>query len=309
MPGKIADGEMAEFRFNSSGYRSDVEFGPKSPGTYRIVIIGSSIVLGARVPIEDTFATRLAEDLSLRTGRKIAIYNLGIAGAGGYPPIVALRFKDALAAKPDLILWVLTSWNIKNVSKLMPARSVGGGNPVTLGYILRRSRTNLMMHFIEYQSQSLYVSDYLRSGDDEVGHLRIEPSAEWKNRMLQFDSSDADIEGRVRAAGVPLVTAFVPLHGEAAMILMGKWPAGYDPYRLSNELRAIVTSHGGTYIDILPDVRSAPSLQQGYFPVEGHPNAKGHAIISSLLAKELTSGSVPALRTAHPSPVAQEQGR
>jgi hypothetical protein len=85
---------------------------------------------------------------------------------------------------------------------------------------------------------------------------------------------------------------------QAAILSTGSWPAGYDPYKLGNELRTITTSHGGIYIDILPGFREIPNSEQLYFPVDGHPTADGHAVISSLLAKELTNGSIPALKTA-----------
>jgi hypothetical protein len=79
---------------------------------------------------------------------------------------------------------------------------------------------------------------------------------------------------------------------------MGEWRPEFDPFKLGNELRSIITSHGGIYIDILPDFRNIPNPEQGYYPVEGHLNGRGHAIIARLLAKELTIGAVPALRVS-----------
>jgi len=38
--------------------------------------------------------------------------------------------------------------------------------------------------------------------------------------------------------------------------------AGHDPYKLSDEVRSIVVSHGGTYADILPDYRGVPNPEQ-----------------------------------------------
>jgi hypothetical protein len=86
------------------------------------------------------------------------------------------------------------------------------------------------------------------------------------------------------------------------MISVGEWPADYDPYKLDEEVRAIIESHGGIYIDILPDFRAVPNPERHYFPVDGHPDAAGHAMIAGMLAKELTSGAVPALKA---SPVSQ----
>jgi hypothetical protein len=119
---------------------------------------------------------------------------------------------------------------------------------------------------------------------------------EWQRHLADYDPYAADIEGRARAAGVPLVAVLVPERAQAAMISMGDWPVGYNPFRLGDEVRSIVASHGGIYIDILPGYRDIPNPERGYFPADGHPNAEGHRIISGLLAKALTSGAVPALQ-------------
>jgi hypothetical protein len=135
-----------------------------------------------------------------------------------------------------------------------------------------------------------------------MGYLLARPSDKWEGRLRMFDSDDAEIARQARAAGVPLVSVLVPMRPQAAILSTGSWPAGYDPYKLGNELRTITTSHGGIYLDIFPGFREIPNSEQFYFPVDGHPNADGHAIISRLLAKELTNGSIPALKTATPPP-------
>jgi hypothetical protein len=316
---KIPEGKLTEYRFNSSGYRSDTEFGPKLPVTFRIVVIGSSFVVGARVSIEEAFATRLSPELSQMSGRKVEIVNLGMAGAGGYPSVVDLRFKDALALKPDMILRIVTPWDIQNQLATIPTSdritSPAAQKSRIAEFILsvfdQRWQAAFMLRHLLYETQSQYVKSFLMGGDSHynTGFLRAEPNAEWKKLLLRFDSSDADVEKRVKAAGVPLVAVFLPLRVQAAMISMGEWPAEFDPFKLDNELRPIITGHGGIYIDILPDFRNIPNPEQGYYPVEGHLNARGHMIIARLLAKELTSGAVPALRVSAQPQAAQEYGK
>jgi hypothetical protein len=93
------------------------------------------------------------------------------------------------------------------------------------------------------------------------------------------------------------------------MISMNEWPPGYDPFKLDNELRSIIERHGGIYVDILPDLRAIPNPERGFYRVEGHPNALGHALISNLLAKGLTGGAVPALAVVGPPKPGLDQGR
>jgi hypothetical protein len=110
-------------------------------------------------------------------------------------------------------------------------------------------------------------------------------------------------------AGVPLVAVFVPNRVQAAMISKGDWPAGYDPFKLENEVRNNVVSDGGQFIDILPDYRDIPSPERNFFPVDGHPDADGQATIFRFLIKELTNGPVPELKASTSPDIAMEPGK
>ena len=171
-----------------------------------------------------------------------------------------------------------------------------------------KSATGFLLQEFVYQSQYQYVEAYLRKGDSEAGFLQSEPSAEWRNYLQYLDIYAAKLEEMAKASGVPLAVVFVPNRAQAALISMGHWPPGLSPYKLGAELRSIVVSHGGTYIDILPEFRNIPNPEQYYYPVDGHPNARGHALLARLLASELANG-VPALKPAVQLPNALEQVR
>ncbi len=53
--GKIPEGPWITYRYNECGYRSENSCGPKSPGTMRIVILGSSMSQALHVPSEAAF--------------------------------------------------------------------------------------------------------------------------------------------------------------------------------------------------------------------------------------------------------------
>jgi hypothetical protein len=157
-------------------------------------------------------------------------------------------------------------------------------------FAFRHTRTATMLNHFLYSSQSQFVKASLMSGE-----YLAEPSLERRKRLKEFDESAASIGAQAADAGVPLVAVLMPDHAETAMILMDELPPGIDPNRLDQDVRTIVTSHGATYVDLFPEVRSQPDLQHGFFPSEGHPNAVGHAIFTDLLARGLMSGVVPAL--------------
>jgi hypothetical protein len=334
---KLPDGELTEYRFNSCGHRAGMECGLKTPGTYRIVMLGSSIATGMRVPREETFAALLPAELSQRTGRNVELYNEGMPWRS--PSVIALHFDEVLATKPDMVLWVLSPTDIWNDSLLSshhpesspvpdskasaPGRTAGlvlaalyrvmvafaqRSVPDVVRNLWDRRETGFLLRHYLYESQSQYVMSYLMRARD-VEYLRVEPSEEWQTHVQQLDGITAEVEARARAADVPLVAVLVPERAQAAMISMGEWPTGFDPYKLDNELRSMVISHGGTYIDILPALRHILNPEKGYFSVDGHPDAHGHAMISGLLATELTSGAVPALKVATRSQAASGQGR
>jgi hypothetical protein len=65
---KTMENRPIQYRFNSSGYRSDLEFGRKPAGAYRIVMVGSSTAMGFGVPNDKSLAALLPKELSRRTG-------------------------------------------------------------------------------------------------------------------------------------------------------------------------------------------------------------------------------------------------
>jgi hypothetical protein len=328
-----------EYRFNRRGHRAGAELSPKPPGVYRIVLIGSSFSQGLFVPREKTFAALLPAELSLETGRKVEVYNEATGGkfrGGPFPSQNSARhFDEVLAAQPDLVLWVITPNDVMNAGAKENADSPNSGalqrDPQsasakprswwnkftasiatgTFGERLRsrweETRTSMVLKhlLIASEGQDEYIQSYLREGDN-ANSLKTVPDAKWQLQMQYFDAELAEIAGLAKNAGLPLVAVFVPNRAQAAMIAKGDWQAGYDPFKLENDVRASIVSHGGHFIDILPDYRGVPSPERDYFPVDGHPNADGQAIISRFLAKELTSGAVPELKASANPDIAME---
>jgi hypothetical protein len=318
---KIPESELFEYRFNSSGFRANEDFRPKPPGTFRIVMIGTSFTMGMRVPNEKTLAALLPLGLSRRTGLKVELYNEAMPQTTA--DSVASHFDKVRMVEPDLLLWVLSpgdvsatrevhltpipdsgsSYLVRAWHHLVAAYSVGSSMDV-VRYAFRHTRTSTLISNLLYSDQSQYVRASLQLSD-----YLAEPGAARKEQLKRFDAGAARLEAQAMNAGVPLVAVLLPDHAEAAMISMQEWPTGVDPYRLDRDLRSIVTSHGGTYIDIFPDIRNEPNLPLGYFSVDGHPNALGHAILSELLSQELTSGAIPALRANAQPHRGFEQGK
>ena len=329
---------VAEYKFNSRGHRAGGELEPKKPGTYRIVLIGSSMTMGLFVPREKTFAALLPEELSQQTGRKIDLYNEAPGGkfrGGTYPTRdSASKFGEVLAAQPDLVLWTITPWDAVNAgynpdgpvatqpaaqqaAPPAPSGLLGkleaawakGNFAARFNYRWEQTRTSVALKhlLLKNDSQEEYVNSYI-GNEGNGGFMRAELGPDWKRQLQYFDADVTEIQAKAKAAGVPFVAVLIPNRAQAAMIANGNWPKGYDPYRLDQELRKVIERNGGTYLDILPYYRNIAAPEQNYFPVDGHPDAKGHAVVAELLTKELTKGVIPALN-ANPASAQTAEGK
>ena len=332
---------QAEYKFNSRGHRAGTELTPKAPGTYRIVLIGSSMTQGLFVPREKTFAALLPAELSEDTGRKVEVYNEATGGkfrGGPYPTQNSpQQFGQVLAAQPDLVLWVITPTDIINAEANASAEPATGGvlpstapsttasaeprhlwNKITaaisngtFGDRLKarweETRTSVVLKhlLIASESQDEYIRSFISNGAN-ANFLKITPDSNWHVQQQNFEIELNGITGSAKSAGIPLVAAFVPNRPLAAMLSRGDWPSGYNPFKVDCEVRQSILQHGGSFIDILGDYRRVPGPERDYFPVDGHPDAAGHATIARLISRELTSGKVPELKASTPRDVAPE---
>lgn len=316
---RLSEGTLVEYRLNGCGHRTSLDCRSKPAGAYRIVLFGSSFVFGLGVPIESTFAELLAVQLSHQTGRKIEVYNAGTLF--GFQTNADLRSDEILAAHPDMILWMIGARDVRAASENLTAasnefslterqmsyrakvweslKSAFAANSLSQAFraISKKSRAVFLAQHLVYQSQGLYVKSYLQGGEDG-GAFQLQPSQEWQGFTKHFESYAAKIESRANSAGIPLVAVMVPERVQAAMISMGASPTGYSPFKLDNELRNIITSHGGTYLEILSDFRNVPNPERNYLPVDSHATAAGDILISGFLATALTGGAIPALKDA-----------
>jgi hypothetical protein len=319
---KMAEGEPTENRFNSCGHRAGMECGTKPSGVYRIVMIGTSMPMGLRVPREKTFAASLPLDLSRRTGDKVELYNEALPYKT--PDVWADHFQEVLQAQPDMVLMALSPHDLDlhggrvmiprelNLSFGMRAwhhvkatfgkRSFSG----TIQYAFHHTRTATLLLNALYSDPRQFVKSSLMASDDNMGYLRDDWSPKWQEKLKVFDGDVARFETEMTAAGVPVVVVMLPTHVQADMVTLGEWPKGFDPYKLNQVVRSIATKHGATYIDILPDIRNEQSIQKGYYSLDVHANPLGNAILSRALAKELTSGAVAKLNVATPPAAVME---
>ena len=277
------------------------------------------MAMGARVQREHSLAALLPQDLSRALGREVQLYNASLEWS--YSHNTALRFKEVLAAEPDMVLWIVTPGDIEKAPEVVvvgnsdtilkgdgglaqkawqrvkvavAAKSVGPA----LADVFGASRTSLLLrHYVyRYESPSRYLQSFCGADDLINGSLRAQFSPHWRELMQQVDSDAADMAARAHAAGVPFVATMLPSMPQAFMISAGHWPSNFDPFEVDRDVHTMVESHGGTFVDFLPDLSNVVDPAQYYFPVDQHPNDAGQALLAALLAKHLIAGAVPGLK-------------
>ncbi len=98
---------------NSAGLRDREHSLEKSPGTFRIAILGDSYMEALQLPIKQTFWARIEQELSgcpSLDARQIEVVNFGVSGYSTVQELLVLRHKVP-PYTPDLVLLALFTGN------------------------------------------------------------------------------------------------------------------------------------------------------------------------------------------------------
>ncbi|MGA3159891.1 MAG: SGNH/GDSL hydrolase family protein [Terracidiphilus sp.] len=227
------------------------------------------------VPYADTFAALLPAELSQATGRKVDMQNLPT----GSPYFTHREFQDALALKPDTILWVLTSNDMNSViSFRFPTRA-----PSLLDRIRKNLRSPILLENLMLQSPAQTVMQYAKGTVNES--VMVNPSSAWQAQLKELDAMIGDLAVQAEGNGAKLVLAYIPERPVAIMLTMHEHPAGMDPWKPGRDVEAMARRHGAVYIDLESALSRFTAPGTLYYPVEGHLNAKGQAFFAPYLAQ------------------------
>ncbi|HEY9868926.1 MAG TPA: SGNH/GDSL hydrolase family protein [Candidatus Obscuribacterales bacterium] len=136
----------AQSYLNEDGMREPGLTVSKPPGTYRIALLGDSMVEGFQVPIEDTFGQILQRRLSGHARPAVQVLNFGTSGYSTAQQYLQLK-KQVLKYHPDLVVvcynsrdmfenWTPADEVITNVRPM--ALHLPGGKLVVHSYYVQR---------------------------------------------------------------------------------------------------------------------------------------------------------------------------
>jgi hypothetical protein len=308
---KMAEGPEVEYAFNDCGYRTKESCRGRPAQTLRLALLGSSTAEGLGVPYDQIFAARASKELSALCGKSVEFQNLG---APGYSLLDSyLETDEALALRPDLVMLAIIPFDIE--ADVEPSQLANRFNPEMLARIGSatqaepRSLVGKMNRFVRavgsdsravlaaqdllFQNQATYIDLYLRLGD-KADFLRSRLTPSWKKHLADLELLLGEMAQKIHAAGIPFVLVLGPVRAQAILLEAANRPSGIDPYALAQRVAAIAARHGVAFVDVLDEFRNDKKPEKSFYTVDGHPNARGHAMFARAIERRLTEGDFPA---------------
>jgi hypothetical protein len=298
---KIAEGPWTTNNYNECGYFSVTSCKTKPASAVRIVILGSSIGEGIRVPYEQTFFSLVSGALSRKCNRSIDVQNLCVEKL--YPTQVLRRVKEAIELKPDVILFILCPGDVAKAQALAERNNVAPGSSVAPNSASVLVKFKIWLKRMSLESRSVLLAQhFLLQNKDVLLRLHLvfgdkieQPHAPgWQQRFTDLDRIVGNMAGQLRSAGVPLILVSVPSRPQAAMLGLRQLPPDVDPFAFGRQIDMIAAKHGAGYVDISEAFSHIPDSEDLFYVVDGHPTAEGQKVIAQYIEQKLQDGSVPA---------------
>jgi hypothetical protein len=295
---KVFESPWVEHKFNECGYRTPESCGPKRAGTIRVALMGASVAEGYLIPYKDTFAAQASRLLSEQSGRKVEIQNLAVEGCG--PLFVCRRMGEALALKPDLVLWILSPYDLEQdiPSELLSRRNdlapiekaKTPAAPMSLAKKLQiavaDSRTLFAAQHLAFQNQDLYIKLYLMQAE-RAGFLTKPLPPRWLKRAADLDVLLGDMAEKTRRSGVPFAVAVAPQRAQSALASMRVRPPHIDPYVFEKTIEEIAFRHRVITLPVLSEFGSLSNPETLYYPVDGHLSGEGQTVLARAVVRGL----------------------
>lgn len=298
--------------FNSAGFRDRERSVAKAPDTFRVLLLGDSMIAGIHVPESEGIAAVLERELARRAakGRTIEVVNAGIDGYGQAQQLRLFR-GELWRLEPDLVLAGIYLGNDLADNWL----HAGSYNH----YLARRCGRP----YTELRDGTLVDLDGgapLRPGGDPLFRL----SAFYANFVarpkrephpLGFDQWDVfepvakpgveaawtllrrllvELRREVESRGVPLVYVLTPDKESVGQPPGFPTPRPLDSFDHAgawSRLRSLLEEDGHRYVDLAPRLREQirSTGERPYYRINTHWNAVGNAIAGEEMAAWLAS--------------------
>jgi hypothetical protein len=261
------------FETNAFGMRDDPVAIEKTPGTFRIAVLGSSMDMGWGVRDHDTYLNRLERWLESHSaldsryhGRHFEVLNFAVAAYSPMQRLETLRRK-VIDFRPDLVIYSATTLD----TRLMEI------------HLCEMFRKNIDLKY-----------DFLREGTALAEIVQDDVRTDWQGRLINkdrlktklrpfywalYDTALGAIAAECRAVNVPLTMVIIPR--------VGKADAPSARAESVARLKAITARHGLTVFDLSDAFDFIDPVSLEIAAWDDHPNAIGHHRLFVALARAI----------------------
>jgi hypothetical protein len=293
---KIPEGPWVENHYNDCGLQSSFPCRPKPPGDLRIAILGSSAAVGYMVPYETSYGAGLERILSKECGRTVQVQNLAVAGA--HLTDVAQRTDDALSIQPDLVLIVMTPYDLwKEIAdgpmgetpqqvSARPSPNLGA-RLEPLKQSIRESSALLMLRHLLYRNSRTYLDFFFMNNTGGADFLDASLPPRWQQGFAHLDKLLGQMADKTHAQGVAF--AIVPSFHRPQVALMNAREAfpEKDPYAFEREIVKIAERHGILDLEVTNDFQRAAANAELFYLADGHLQPTGHSVLAGSLSRQI----------------------
>jgi len=257
------------FRINSLGFRGPEIAWAKPEGTFRVLVLGDSIIMGSGLSEQDTLPALLQKELADRfPGRRFEVMNAGVSGYG-LPEEYTVLKEDGLRLDPDL---VVIGFCLNDVPGANFADLINPRRDLALpGKQFLLDRLALARFFQERYNRIGLKNDFLGLAD----RLTAKPGSSVDRRVQAgWQAYRQELEpllGLCREHQIPFLFVAFPHRTQ--------FEDRRQEFRPQHELARLAREMHFALLDPAPDFR--PVLDQVYvFGDPVHPSGLGHRLIA-----------------------------
>ena len=281
------------YKLNSWGFRDRERQPTKSPGTFRILVLGDSFTFGAGVKFKEDLYPAILESKLNSGGQDSILYeviNTGVKGLNTAQQHDYLR-ENGLALDPDIVIigHVLNDAETQQLkSELVSSLQGETLLPLSLHRILNR---HSFTYYIARQNLRGLLQEREKS---DTGMTAYDAYLEglYRGHNLQVYSSEvAALVETCRKSSIPVLLVSFPRISRAR-------ESPYPFSHITRTLREIATREGIFFVDLLPAILQSTTETLTVSAWDGHPNEVVHAIAAEeiynrLIAERLIPGIKP----------------
>lgn len=313
-----------EIKVNQWAMRDRDRVLEKSPGVFRIALLGDSLVEGPQVKADDVMNIRMEKLLQQKGYKDVEVLNFGVEGIGTTQEY--LMYQEQIRRfHPDLVILAFVANDVMNNSSTLQPKCYGihtwycpyynlnsGGDlvlqPVQTRYFnsLRSylEEHSLLTYYIErswarfvnytpYKWDGIYLAWQVYSG---------QPTPEWDRAWLVTEKVLARFKKDVEQDGAKLVIMAPPQLYETDLNWSdwfpkeeGKIPASFDSHVYNQSLSDIANRSHVSLEFLAPyfqAYRDSHGLQPPYFslPCDHHYSPLGHEVAAEAMVQKLQEG-------------------